>query len=242
MRSIISVTAFTLACFGAPAVPAQTVDPAAQVAEDYISRQGIIFSDTYTFDDGFAAEFDVDVPVPFRLLVPQFSGVSTGTFLQPDGGAFVAFVFTHMIDADAGIEAFLENLQVTDAIIPMVPEAQDPEQSRVELTAQLLREQVFPNAIGSFPEAELLVLEQIELGNVSNAVQMIGSHIRPETGARELVRVVIFPHPDQPESLMVMSRLNLSLVPAVDGDTLAASITGRILSRWEYLDLAEQAR
>jgi hypothetical protein len=68
---------------------------------------------------------------------------------------------------------------------------------------------------------------------------MIGSHIRPDSGGRELVRAVIYPHPDQVQSMMAVARINLELVPALDAETLDASITGRIMADWEYLEVAE---
>ncbi|MEX3017223.1 hypothetical protein [Gymnodinialimonas hymeniacidonis] len=218
---------------------AQT-EAAAEVAERYISRGGgLLLSDTYTYDEGITERFDIDVPVRFRVYVPRFDGVTVRDFLLPDGGAFAAFQFTYVSDETTEQGLFLENFQVTTANIPMAAEADDPLQMRADLAAQLLREQIFPSAIGAFPEGELLVLERVELGNVPNAVQMIGSHIRPESGGRELVRAVIFPHPDQVESLMAVSRINLTLVPAVDAETLAASITGHMMSEWEYLGLSE---
>lgn len=237
MRPILTaaLVGFGLAC--APMVHAQTSE-AARVAQDYIEHGGgLILSDVYSYDSDLEERLGIEVPVPFRLQVPRFNGVTTRDFVLPDGGAFAAFQFTYAPEGTEENGAFLENLQVTVATIPFVDDADDPEEARAAMTAQLLREQVYPNAIGTFPEGELLVLERLPLGGLENAVQMIGSHIRPESGARELVRAVIFPHPEQAASLMVVSRINLALVPAVDGETLAASITGRMLTDWEYLPL-----
>jgi hypothetical protein len=241
MRLFPTSTLFAIAfsALAAPALHAQN-DEAAAVAENYITHSGgLILSNTYTYDESVTERFDIEVPVQFRLTVPRFRGVTTTDFLLPDGGAFAAFQFNYVSDLTPEDGIFLELLQVTTANIPMAEGEEDPLRARAELSAQLLREQVFPSSIGAFPEAEMLVLEMIELGDIPNAVQMIGSHIRPDSGGRELVRAVIFPHPDQVESMMAVARINLELVPALDAETLDASITGRIMADWEYLEVAE---
>lgn len=238
MRAFLTpfVIGLGLLAITTPIAQAQS-EEAAAVAERYISRGGgLVISDTYTYDESVTERFGIDVPVHFRLAVPRFNGVTTRDFLVPDGGAFAAFQFNYVSDETPEDGIFLENLQVTTANIPLAEGAADPLQARAEMAAQLLREQVFPNSIAAFPEGEMLVLERIELGSIPNAVQMIGQHIRPESGTLELVRAVIFPHPDQIESMMAVARINLAIVPALDAETLEASITGHMMSQWEYLD------
>jgi len=49
-----------------------------------------------------------------------------------------------------------------------------------------------------------------------------------------MVRLTMMLHPDRPEGYFTISNINLSLVPVSDGETLAATLTGRVLNSWVY--------
>ncbi len=203
------------------------------LGEAYFEPSNFTLSDTYTFDDDFASEHGVEVPVDFRLSVPRRSGIEVQTTLLPDGGAFVGFSFVSEPTGNFGA-FFLESMQMTDATIPLLAEESDPSQARVRVAAGLLENDFWAANFANAPEARILTVEQIELGTVPNAVQLIGTYYDAEYDDQMMVRAVILPHPDQPESLLALTQINLDVIPVRDGDTLAATTSGRILTEFEY--------
>ncbi len=212
---------------------AQTEPVPGFLGDAYFEPSNFTLSDTYTFDEDFAEEHDVVVPVPFRLSIPRRDGIEVQTALLPDGGAFVGFTFTSE-PTDGFDSLFLEVMQVTDATIPLMAEEADPSQARVQVAAGLLENDFWGANFAAAPEARILAVEEIELGTVPNAVQLIGAYYDPEFDDQMMVRAVILPHPDQPESLLILNQINLDVIPVRDGETLAATTSGRILEEFEY--------
>ena len=116
--------------------------------------------------------------------------------------------------------------------IPMAEEAEDPPRTRVAIAAQVLQEQLYPRAVEGFEEPRMLAVEQIDFGDVTG-VHLIATYTDPAIGPM-LLRLTAMLHPDQPESYVTISNINLDLVPVEDGDTLAATLTGRLLDSWVY--------
>lgn len=182
----------------------------------------------FHFDARYTERFGIEVPVPFSVSVPERTDVVLIADGEPDGGAFVKFTFA--IDTEP--RQFLENIQVVTASIPMAEETEEPLRTRVAIAAQVLQERLFPRAVEGFEESRVLAVEQIDFGDVTG-VHLVGTYTDPLTGPM-LLRLTAMLHPDQPESYVTISNINLGLVPVTDGDTLAASLTGRLLNSWVY--------
>lgn len=182
----------------------------------------------FLFDDGYAQQFGIDVPAPFSLSVPNQDQVELIAEGQPDGGAFVRLTF-----ATGEPRQFVENIQVVTATIPMAEEAESPQDLRLQLSANLLQEQVFPVAVEGFEDAEILAIEVFEFeGHMG--VHLVGRYTDPAIGPM-LLRLTAHPNPDSPASYLTVSNINLSLVPVTDGDTLRRSLSSRVANGLTYL-------
>lgn len=190
-------------------------------------------ADPYFLSASFTEQFGVPVPAPVGILVPRHDDLHVRALAVPDNGALMVFVFSQ--DArDERDRVFLEDLQITDATIPLLSDQENPARARIRASVALLEEQVFPQWAGRYENAEILTIETIALGNVPGAVQLIARYFDQEFGANMLLRAVILPHPNQEASYMAVATIDLDLVPVVDGNTLAASLSGRVLSNWRY--------
>lgn len=201
--------------------------------------EGARVATIFDFDDGYTREFGIPVPVPFSIQVPVVDGVARIADGRPAGGAFVKFTFAALRDPAAPDSeenrVFLENIQIVTATIPVPEGAADPAAARLQLAAQLLREQAFPQAVAGFQQAEILALEAITFGPDGEVpgVQLVGRYVDPSIGPM-LVRLTAMLHPGRPESYVTISNVNLALAPVSDGETLARTLTGRILNSWTY--------
>ena len=77
-------------------------------------------------------------------------------------------------------------------------------------------------------------IEVIEVGGVTNAVEMIGTYYDNQYDDHMLVRAVVIPHPDRPVGITVVSQVSLDVIPIADAATLAATMGARILSSFEF--------
>jgi hypothetical protein len=200
----------------------------AQIDFNLFEFEGLYLEQAFNFDDTYTERFGIDVPVPFSVSVPNRDGVVLIADGAPDGGAFVKFTFA----TDTEPRQFLENIQVVTASIPMAEEAEDPATARIQIAARALQEQVFPQAVEGFDEPQILAIEQINFGDVVG-VHLVGTYGDPAIGPM-VVRLTMMLNPDAPESYFTISNINATLVPVVDGETLAASLTGRVLNSWVY--------
>lgn len=194
--------------------------------------EGLTLSDTYTFDAEAAARHDIDLKAPFRISVPRDPRVARNVFVNPDGGALVGIMFRRAEGQTGTDMDLLEHVQITGAQLPMAADLDPDGPSRLQIAGQLARDRAFPMMVADKEGAELLDASFIQLGALE-AVQVVGRHLEPEIGP-VLVRIVIVPHPDQVESLMIVAKINLANVPVTDQDTLESSLSGRILASWEY--------
>lgn len=199
-----------------------------QIDFNLFEFDGLYVERAFDFDDSYTERFGVEVPVPFSVAVPERDGVALIADGQPDGGAFVKFTFA----TDAEPRRFLENIQVVTASVPMAENTEDPETTRIQIAARALQEQVFPRAVAGFDDPRILAIEQIDFGDVTG-VHLVGTYGDPAIGPM-MVRLTMMLHPDRPEGYFTISNINLSLVPVTDGDTLAATMTGRLLNSWVY--------
>ena len=220
LRSILTAGALALA----GAASAQE----ASVEFNLFSYEGAYRAQDFHFDARYTERFGIEVPVPFSVSVPERGDVALIADGQPDGGAFVKFTFA----TDTEPRQFLENIQVVTVSIPMAEEAEEPLRTRVAIAAQVLQERLYPRAVEGFEEPRMLAVEQIDFGDVTG-VHLIATYTDPAIGPM-LLRLTAMLHPDQPESYVTISNINLDLVPVEDGDTLAATLTGRLLDSWVY--------
>ncbi len=229
MRIALLLTALT---FAVP-LHAQSVTLGGEVTFNPLTVGEIETSNIYNLDQAFAENHGVDVPAPLRVLVPQHDGLHVQAIAVPDGGALMAFVFSQAGDTPQE-RFFLEDLQVTDAVIPLFADSEDPIHQRRLVAARLLEEEVFPQLTEDYERAEILAIETVELGNAQAALQLIGGYYDQNFEENTMLRVVILPHPNQEESYMAVASINLDRVPVTNAETLAASVSGRVLSSWLY--------
>lgn len=190
-------------------------------------------TDVYSLDADFAAEHDVAVPAPSDLTLPRHEGLHVRIIPTPVGRDVLAVEFSQ-ITADPDDLIFLESLQITDAAIPMMADQDDPTQARVLEAAGLLQQAFLPAWLQAFPETEVLGMQQTAFGNAAAAVEILLAYRDSRQSANMLTRVVVLLHPDQPESLLVTANIDLDQVPVTDAETLAATLTGRVLSQWRF--------
>lgn len=199
-----------------------------QIEFNLFEFEGLYVERAFNFDDSYTEQFGIDVAVPFSVAVPDRDGVVLIADGQPDGGAFVKFTFA----TEAEPRQFLENIQVVTASVPMAESTEDPMTTRIQIAARALQEQIFPQAVAGFDDPQILAIEQIDFGDVTG-VHLVGTYGDPAIGPM-MVRLTMMLHPDRPEGYFTISNINLSLVPVNDGETLAASLTGRVLNSWVY--------
>lgn len=212
-------------------VSAAAQTPEGNLRFNLFELEGVSLSDILTFDAGMAARNDLDLPAFFRIHVPRDRRIQREVFANPDGGALVGIMFT-LADQTSDESAFLEHLQITTARVPMQDNHAEAAPSRQQVAGLMARDIVFPRMVEGKQAPEILSVTALPLGNIT-ASQVIGQHIEPGIGPM-LVRVVVLPHPDQEESLMMIAKINLGLVPVRDRETLEKSLTGRIISSWQY--------
>jgi hypothetical protein len=200
----------------------------AQIEFNLFEFEGPYVERAFNFDDSYTEEFGIDVSVPFSVSVPDRDGVVLIADGQPDGGAFVKFTFA----TETEPRQFLENIQVVTASVPMAETTEDPATTRIQIAARALQEQIFPQAVAGFDDPRILAIEQIDFGDVTG-VHLVGTYGDPAIGPM-MVRLTMMLNPDRPEGYVTISNINLSLVPVNDGETLAASLTGRVLNSWVY--------
>ncbi|MBF9042408.1 hypothetical protein HKCCE4037_03670 [Rhodobacterales bacterium HKCCE4037] len=232
MRHLTVPLALSLA-LTAP-VLAQSTQATGSVTFDYFSDAALTVSDTYTFDNAFSEQYGVEVPVPFRIDVPRRDEVGVQTALMPEGGAFMGYTF-FIPGPDGSPAVFLENLQFTNATIPVMADQPDPDAARAQAMAGLLENEVFPAVSAGFERPEILTLELAPNPPVPGAVHMVARMYDAQYDDTMLVRAMILPHPDQAESLLAVSMINLDEVAANDLETLLATLSGRVLASFEYL-------
>lgn len=229
MRIVLFLAALTLS---APAY-AQSVTLGGEVTFDPLSISGFEVSDTYSLDQTFAETYNVEVLAPVRLSVPRHDGLHVRAIAVPDGGALMAFVFSQA-GATPEQNVYLEDIQVTSATIPMFADSEDPTHERRLVAAQLLENDLFPQWSGRYEQAEIYAIEAIELGNAAGALQLVAGYYDQEFNANMMLRAVILPHPTQEASYMAVATIDLDRVPVTNAETLAATVSGRVLSAWEY--------
>ncbi len=211
---------------------AQAEESGGSLRFNLFNLEGLTVSDTYTFDAETAARHEIDLKAPFRISVPRDPRVQRNVFVNPDGGALVGIMFRRA-DGQTGTDAdLLEHVQITGAQLPLAADLDPDGPTRLQLAGQLARDRAFPMMVANKEAAELLDVSFLELGALQ-AVQVVGRHLEPEIGP-VLVRIVIVPHPEQVDSLMIVAKINLANVPVTDQATLEASLSGRVISSWEY--------
>lgn len=214
-------------------VHAQSVQLGGDVTFNPLNIDGFELSDIYDLDQAFADTYSVAIPAPVRLLVPRHDGLHVRSIANLEGGGILAFVFSQEGDTPED-RVILEDLQVTNASIPLFPDSEDPVHERRIVAAQLLEHEVFPMWAARYQGAEIFAIEAVELGNVQGALQLVAGYFDDEYNSNMMLRAVILPHPTQEESYMAVAAINLDLLNVTDPETLAATVSGRVLSSWEY--------
>ncbi|WP_224816723.1 hypothetical protein [Hasllibacter sp. MH4015] len=189
----------------------------------------------FPLDAAFGAEHGVAIPAPSDLYLPQHDQLHVRIIPTPvPGGAEVLAVEFSAIGASEDDLTFLENIQITDARIPMFEDQDDPLVARLNLAASLLQQQFYPAWLAAFPDAEPVGFEGVELGNSAAAVHLMITYRDPRQQAIMLTRAVVLLHPDQPESLFVTANIDLDRVPVTDAASLAGTLTSRVLNAWTF--------
>lgn len=212
--------------------PLHAQNPDGSVTFNLFSLEGLSMMDIFTFDAAFAAQHNIEVPIPFQIGAPRDDRLIRFVDGKPSGGAIVQFTYALEVEGK-DTPVLLENLQVTGATIPFYKDQADPAQARQISAANLARDVLFPRMVADKTAPEILTIEAVSADDVSG-IQLIGRFNDPDIGPT-LLRAVILPHPDQERSLVIVAMINLSLVPVRDSATLAQTLTGRMMARFRYL-------
>lgn len=187
----------------------------------------------FNFDEAYTAKFSIPVPIPFGISVPLRNDVKLIADGKPDGGAFVKFTFAlESDDGDSDNRIFLEDVQIVTATIPIPTDVEDPKKLRLQLAAKLLREKMFPRDVEGFDDAEILAIEAYQFDGYLG-VQLIGRYTNPTKGPM-LVCMTANLNPDQPQSYLTVSHINLTLVPANSGEALQQAMSSRVANSLIY--------
>lgn len=210
----------------------QAQDESSGWSFNLFTLEGLTLSDTVTFDAEIAERNGLDLPAYFRIRIPRDPRIERRIIPNPSGGALVGIVFSRGEDQTGTDADLLELVQITGARVPMQPEHDGQELSRVQAAGLLARDIVLPRMIADKEGAELIDVSQFSVGEM-RAAQVLATHLEPEIGP-VLLRIVILPHPEQADGLMVVAKINLGLVPVEDNEMLTSTLSGRIISSWEY--------
>lgn len=203
------------------------------LGDGYFSAPDAAAPELQIYDDAFAAEHDFTLPAPFSITMPTRTGVDMEFLANPPGGALMAFIFTSEATETFASE-YLEVLQFTTPPIPDMSDAEDPTLALTQHLETVMLTDFFPNTFGDFPEATIQSVGVIQIGDVSNAVELIGTYYDNRYDDHMLVRAVVMPHPDRPVGITAMSQVSLDVIPVDDAATLAATMGGRILSSFAF--------
>lgn len=185
--------------------------------------------DVFALDQAFADAHGVNVSSPVTMQVPRHDGLQTDMIPAPNSGATAVLVFTQAADG-----AFLEDMQITGFNLPMFEGSADPIHERRVFAAQFMEAELFPQWATRYQGAEIFAIEAIELGNSVGGLQLVAGYYDQENADNMMLRAVILPHPDRIEGYLAVVNVNLDIVPVTDPETLAATLTGRVLSSWQF--------
>lgn len=200
----------------------------ASVDFNLFDLQGASVNRVFLFDDAYAQQYGIPVPVPFSVSVPARDEIELIADGTPDGGAFVKFTF-----ATGDPRQFVENIQVVTATIPMAEDAEDPQDARLQMAVSVLRDRVYPVAVRGFDAPEILAIEIFEFEGYMG-VHLIGRYTDPAIGPM-LLRLTAHPNPTRPESYLTVANINLALVPVTDGETLRRSLSSQVANGLTYI-------
>lgn len=227
------IALFIAAIFLAVPLHAQSAQLGGDAAFNPLEISTFDQMDTFTIDAAFAATHDVEVPSPVQLQVPGHDGLHVDTIPAPGSGAKLVFVFSQ----DAALardRAFLEDVQLTGFNLPTYEDSADPIHERRVFVAEFFETELFPQWANRYERAEIFAIEVIELGNSRGALQLVAGYYDQENGDNMMLRAVVLPHPERVEGYLAIANINLDIVPVTDPETLAATLTGRLLSSWQF--------
>ncbi|SHJ90544.1 hypothetical protein SAMN05444000_11539 [Shimia gijangensis] len=211
------------------ATPAMAQQAQSGVQFNLFEFEGAYVDRIYNFDEAYTAKHGIPVPTPFSISVPIRKDVKMIADGKPEGGAFAKFTFA-IENADKLV--LLENIQIIRGAFPIPTDTEDPEALRLQIAANVLKEQVFPSAVQGFQSPQILALEKYKFDH-SSGVQLVGRYVDPTIGPM-LLRLTVNLHPNQPESYFTVANINLAFVPVSDGETLRQTISGRVANSLSY--------
>ncbi|MFT6656907.1 hypothetical protein [Maritalea sp.] len=198
--------------------------------------EGVYVQTIFNFDEGYTEKTGVAVATPFALSVPKRNDVKRIADGKPDGGAFVKFTFAIEAEADTGGDnqdlVFLENIQIIPANIPMPVDVDDPSSARVKMAAALLRNNVFPQAVQGFQNAEILAIEEYEFKDYKG-VHLIARYADPSIGPM-MLRLTANLNPKQSAGYITIANINLTLAPVSGGETLLQTLSAQVANSLIY--------
>ncbi|WP_071674205.1 hypothetical protein [Nioella nitratireducens] len=220
------ILALTLAAFGlSGAALAQDSDPA---PFNLFALDGAYANRIFLFDEVYAEDHDVEVPVPFSVSVPAQDPVEVIADGEPGGNGLAKFTF-----AVGDPRAFLESVLIVPTPLPMAADdAQDPVRARVETASAVLRDVIFPQVSQGLAGAEMLALEAYPFEGYMGA-HLIARYTDAELGPM-LLRLTAHPNPVGAQSYVAISAINLSMVPVTNGETLLQSMSTRVANSLTY--------
>jgi len=179
---------------------------------------------------GYALKFDVPVPEPFSIRVPEIDGLLSApqTAEDPSVGLFkVSFAGR---DRDAPDDIFLvENIEFFNISAPL-----GDLDARIMTLGKSLNDQFFPALTRGFDDANIISGRAIKIGPY-DAVEIIGTYMDPQNGESAL-RLVGILHPESADSVLAISNIVTKYYVLTNPGDLAMTASGTLLQSFEYLN------
>ena len=178
------------ACLSTAATAQQGADGAGVSAP---SSEEAVIAETFLVDADFGAQFDLEVPAPFRINAPRREGQQIGASAKPDDIPFIKVFYTTPDEE----RLVFSSLQVIGMRIDMVS---PPDRLRVahSLSVDTLR-LVAPD----LDTARVNLQRDVVIQGLA-AAELLGTFVNAD-GDTLVVRIVTIPHPTQAEGIVAIA-------------------------------------
>ncbi len=190
---------------------------------DFFSVRGLRIGIPFALDDAYEQEVGRPIPARLKLVLPKGDGSYRVLVDKDPGGAMVKFNF-----ATRDLQ-LIDNLQIVNATI-----ATGPIDDRLQAMARLIKDQAYPISVRGYSSPKLIGLGKYRVGDLP-AVLLVATYTDPANGPMFL-RIVGLPHPDKPESIVVVTNTVASKVPVKTVSELEKSLSGRALASIRFTD------
>jgi hypothetical protein len=206
---------------------AQEVSVSGQVSVNLLSIEGLVVGQTVTVDADFGAEHGLDVPAPFKVLIPTSGDEQQLVLYAPNGAGGPFFKMTFATKDDQVIE----NIQ----FVPMNLGGATAD-DRMQVITDLLTDQAWAMIVADYPEN---IQDGVRATTVAgyDAVELVGRYMDPEQGL-VYTRLVGIPNsdPSNPNGVMVVANIIAKVLELSGPEDLPRTRGGVALEHFEWLE------